>query len=126
MEEYVATVNELLKDLIYHIRNDSPAAASNEFALTVSYIVGRFIQIHPFLNGNGRMSRIIWYWCCRKMRVSRQCRQHPRPEGNYAQIMAECMHGENTMLAAYILQVLKIKNERPWLPKESDEANAEI
>lgn len=84
------------------------------FAGTAAYVIGEFIRIHPFVNGNGRISRILWYWLCRRMGVSPMVQIHPRPPVKaYGGCMAECMKGNDAPLGLAILQTLAAIGEQP-------------
>lgn len=86
--------------------------AQREKALRLAVLsaafIGGFIRIHPFRNGNGRTSRLIWRWVLLRFGVPPQVRVHPRPgqDTPYAQLMAEAMHGNTGPLAFAILRHL--------------------
>jgi Fic family protein len=42
---------------------------------------GRWVQIHPFANGNGRIARIWANWCAMRYGLPPFVRLRPRPEG---------------------------------------------
>jgi fido (protein-threonine AMPylation protein) len=42
---------------------------------------GRWVQIHPFANGNGRVARIWANWCAMRYGLPPFVRLRPRPEG---------------------------------------------
>lgn len=75
-------------------------------AESLSVLVGGFIRVHPFINGNGRLSRILWTWGLVRFGVPPQCRIHPRPLRPYGEVMAKSMAGDDTLLALIILQYL--------------------
>jgi len=83
-----------------------------ELALIIANIVGAFIKIHPFINGNGRISRLIWEWCLIRFGVSPQCRVHPRPEPPYAVLMGHAMRGNYQPLALSVLEHLQFHAPR--------------
>lgn len=107
-----------LRTLIADIRNElsafevrwsrlSPQQRTLHFALILGSLVGRFIQIHPFLDGNGRVSRLIWAWGLLRFGVPIQARICPRPSTTqYGDIMAECMRGEYRPLVLTIIEHL--------------------
>jgi fido (protein-threonine AMPylation protein) len=84
----------------------APKDRAVRLALATAFFVGYFIRIHPFLNGNGRISRLVWRWCLLRFGVPVQCLAHPRPNPPYDQIMAEAMQGNMNPLALYILDHL--------------------
>ncbi|MBW3599538.1 MAG: Fic family protein [Planctomycetes bacterium] len=75
-------------------------------ALILAAFIGRFIRIHPFINGNGRLSRLIWCWGLLRFGVAAQCRVHPRSGSPYSDIMEASMKGDDGPLAACILSHL--------------------
>lgn len=91
--------------------------AAKRFAVAVAYVVGEFIRVHPFLNGNGRVSRLLWYWLCRRMSVKPQVSVFPRPPSRlYATCMSESMSGNHMPLAIAILSTLASRGEVPRSP----------
>ncbi|HZK82374.1 MAG TPA: Fic family protein [Humisphaera sp.] len=81
---------------------DSPERAS-QLATIVANLVGGFIRIHPFVNGNGRISRFLWRWCLMRFGVPVQCCVHPRPDPPYGQLMHHAMRGDYRPLALFVL-----------------------
>ena len=79
-------------------------------AVIIGELVGRFIQIHPFRDGNGRISRILWAVALTRYGVNPQCRLHPRPGDltPYAEIMKHCMSGDFKPLQLEILKYLSL------------------
>ena len=79
---------------------------AKRLALILATLIGCFIRIHPFINGNGRVSRLIWAWGLLRFGVPIQCRIHPRPLSPYSDVMREAMLGNDGPLAFHILQRL--------------------
>jgi fido (protein-threonine AMPylation protein) len=75
-------------------------------AFATAALVGEFIRGHPFLNGNGRTSRLLWMWALWRFNIRPQFRIHPRPGTPYSQIMAAAMRGDDGPLALNILGFL--------------------
>lgn len=73
-------------------------------------LLGRFIKIHPFINGNGRISRLIWEYGLIRFGVPKQCRVHPRPEQPYGELMKSAMKGDVRPLKIAIFEQLSIFN----------------
>lgn len=96
----------------------SPRDRVKAFAAITAELVGGFIRIHPFINGNGRMSRLLWAWCCSRMSVKQQVRIYPRPDRgiDYERCMAECMQGRYARLANAIVQMMARANQVPQPP----------
>jgi hypothetical protein len=78
----------------------------------IATFVGAFIRIHTFVNGNGRISRLLWAWGLLRFGSPHQCRIHPRPDQPYAAIMGESMRGNDGPLALLILQHLAMHAPR--------------
>ncbi|HEV2293399.1 MAG TPA: Fic family protein [Tepidisphaeraceae bacterium] len=85
-----------------------PDQRAMQLATVVANLVGGFIQIHPFINGNGRTSRLLWRWALLRFGVPVQCCTHPRPAQPYSQLMERAMHGEYRPLILYVLTHLKL------------------
>ena len=98
------------RQLIAPLERDWPSLASQErlarLANALSYAVGRFIQIHPFCNGNGRMSRMLWAALLERYGVSYQASIVKRPGPPYAAVMATAMTGDFAPLMAVVLRGL--------------------
>jgi Fic family protein len=68
---------------------------------------GTLVQIHPFINGNGRMSRLLCnYILCRYGYEMPFYSSHPRPNHNYATASQACMTGDFRGMYQYLLLVL--------------------
>ena len=82
-----------------------PTERVTRLAVSIAEAVGTFIRIHPFLNGNGRTSRLLWQWFCNRFGVPPQVRVAPRPSDAtpYATCMAAAMSGDNRSLAVHVL-----------------------
>jgi len=83
-------------------------------AALVARTVGILIRIHPFLNGNGRISRILWAALLHRFGLSPQARIVPRPLAPYGDVMAAAMQGDFHPLMAHIIQGMA--NGVPALP----------
>ncbi len=92
---------------------------AEELAVTLGVMVGRFIQIHPFINGNGRTSRLLWAWGLMRVGVPPQFRIGMHPEHpTYNEVMAKAMKGDFVHLSLFILKHLA-KNS-PRMPTGRD------
>lgn len=93
----------------------APRERSEQLAITLGAMVGRFIQIHPFINGNGRTSRLLWAWGLMRFGVPPQVRVGRHPEQpTYNEVMAKAMRGDFTHLSLFILKHLA--DNSPSLP----------
>jgi fido (protein-threonine AMPylation protein) len=83
-----------------------PQDRAKRLALLTAKTLGEFIRIHPFINGNGRVSRVAWLWALLRFDVPAQCRIAPRPNEPYSQLMGHSMRGDDGPLALHILRHL--------------------
>jgi fido (protein-threonine AMPylation protein) len=81
----------------------TPRDRATRFAIHTAYLVGEFIKIHPFINGNGRISRFLWNWSLYRFGVAAQVRVAPRPDPPYNTVMQLAMSGQRAELARLIL-----------------------
>ena len=82
-------------------------------ATIVGVAVGRFIHVHPFLNGNGRMSRVLWTVLLARLQLPRQLSIVRRPGPPYDTVMSEAMQGNYGPAVAMVLRAL---NDGPRPP----------
>ena len=83
----------------------SPRERRTRLAIILGALIGRFIQVHPFVNGNGRISRLVWAWGLIRFNVPPQVRIRKHPEDpEYDHVMASAMTGDFAPLALYILE----------------------
>jgi fido (protein-threonine AMPylation protein) len=80
-----------------------PRQRAIRLATVIANLVGGFIQIHPFINGNGRASRLLWRWGLYRFGVPLQCCVFPRPSPPYESIMSQAMRGDYKPLAFFVL-----------------------
>ncbi|HYG74226.1 MAG TPA: Fic family protein [Planctomycetota bacterium] len=84
---------------------DKPAPDRALFlAQIIGWLVGNYIRIHPFMNGNGRTSRLLWAWGLLRFELPAQCRIGLRPNPPYSELMEAAMKGDDTPLQLYILR----------------------
>ena len=81
----------------------TPQRRATELAGTIANLVGGFVQVHPFINGNGRISRLLWRWALLRFGVPIQCTTFPRPGPPYGQIMGDAMRGDYVPLMHAVL-----------------------
>jgi fido (protein-threonine AMPylation protein) len=75
-------------------------------ALFIGWLIANFIRIHPFLNGNGRISRLLWGRGLLRFNVPAQCRISPRPADPYESLMGQAMRGNDGPLYLHVPQAL--------------------
>ena len=107
-----ATVN-LFRDAaaaIQRLEIEWPLLAPRERALRLAILtgalIGTFIRIHPFINGNGRTSRLWWRWMLFRFAVPEQVIVSPRPAPPYDELMASAMRGDDVPLQHFVLKHL--------------------
>jgi fido (protein-threonine AMPylation protein) len=83
-----------------------PPERARRVAVIIAAGAGEFIRIHPFVNGNGRTSRLLWRWALHRFGVPAHVRITPRPEQPYGVIMANSMQGNDGPLAIEVLRHL--------------------
>lgn len=87
--------------------NLSPSQRVRRLAGIIGVAVGRFVQIHPFINGNGRTSRVLWRALLNRFGLPPQATVLRRPPDPYAPLMDASMRGNHAPLVFTILQVLR-------------------
>jgi fido (protein-threonine AMPylation protein) len=80
---------------------------ADELATIVGVAIGRFIQIHPFLNGNGRTSRILWAVLFARFKLPRQFTVVRRPGAPYGEVMGAAMKGDFNPAIAMVARALR-------------------
>lgn len=117
-------VHRNIQAMLTELRDDlavlDPAALSPdeylfELATTIAEAVGKFIQIHPFLNGNGRMSRLLWSALLHRFGFPPQCGIVTRPQDPYSELMRVAMTGNYAPLCEAIVESLA-QAQRPAVP----------
>jgi len=84
-------------------------------AQTIGLAVGGIVQIHPFMSGNGRMSRLMWRALLHRFGMPSEAGVIARPPQPYGAIMAAAMRGNYGPLMATILKA--IAEQEPQLPQ---------
>lgn len=70
----------------------------------VAVAVGRYIQIHPFINGNGRTSRLLWAYLMKYFNLPVGSSIIKRPGPPYGEVMHHAMVGNFGPLFAVVLK----------------------
>lgn len=89
-------------------------------AKLVGQTVGAFIKIHPFVNGNGRTSRVLWGALLSRFGVSPQAGIVRRPGPPYDQIMESAMEGDYIPLVLAVLRGIADSRSKVAMPTKSD------
>lgn len=112
MAAFAQEVETALSDLELRWAQLSPERHALDLANLTAYSVSTFIQIHPFINGNGRTSRLLWRWFLTRFNLRSQVRLAPRPDPPYSELMAHCMRKDWRPLALFILHSMERCPER--------------
>jgi len=83
-----------------------PEARTIRFASILSRFLSEFIRIHPFRNGNGRTSRLLWSWALARYGLPAICSIGERPGHPYAEDMFQASIGNCLPLQQSILMGL--------------------
>lgn len=91
----------------YISKKPTPSDRARAAIQLAALYVGRFIRIHPFINGNGRMSRAIAnYFFERYGYPAPHYELFPRPGPAYSSAAAASMQGDFVPLFRYLLSSL--------------------
>lgn len=113
MQTYSANLQSYTQQTDSHIKIQPSFVKRVQASLEMaSWAVGRFVQIHPFLNGNGRISRLLAnYFFLRYDLGIVPFNTISRPGGDYEQSMTVCMAGDFRPLFRYF--VLSLAGTKP-------------
>jgi fido (protein-threonine AMPylation protein) len=73
----------------------TPEETLKRVALVVGFAVAHFIRIHPFMNGNGRTSRMLWGVLLARLGLPVPMAVVKRPGPPYGDVMQAAMRGDN-------------------------------
>lgn len=83
-----------------------PNNLTRELAKIVGVAIGAFIHIHPFINGNGRTSRLLWTGLLSRYGFSPESSIVRRPGPPYPEVMKQVMSGDYGPAVALVLIAL--------------------
>jgi fido (protein-threonine AMPylation protein) len=108
MSSYSSSLHSFIQQTDTHFSAEpSFAKRVNATMQLAAWGVGRFVQIHPFLNGNGRVSRLLGnYFFVRYGFEFMPFQNIARPGGDYVAAMDSCMSGNFDPLFRYFLLLL--------------------
>lgn len=104
MQRFLSRANQELTELDGKWGSLDRVARVGMLAGTLAHLVGEFVRIHPFINGNGRTSRLLWRLMCRRLNFNPCIAIAPRPQGDYEAAMAPCMRGDYVPLTRLIIK----------------------
>jgi len=99
------------------LRHDWPSLPADQRPIRLAILLGHFaaffIRIHPFLNGNGRLSRLLIAWGMMRFGFRMPMTVHIRPPGRkYSSIMAAAMDGDPRPLQYFLLENISRQQTR--------------
>jgi len=104
MQSFLSHANRQLAELDANWAKLDRTAQAGTLAATLAHLVGEFVRIHPFINGNGRTSRLLWRLMCMRLRYNPGIAIAPRPKGKYEAAMEPCMRGDYVPLTRLIFE----------------------
>lgn len=102
MQRLCSDVNKGIDDIMAISGTLSPAMYFKSVAAVIATAIGDMIRIHPFRNGNGRVSRLWWTEMLVRFRLPPQVRLSPRPGPPYSTLMASAMRGDDNPLIRHV------------------------
>ncbi len=72
-----------------------------------SWVHGEWVRIHPFANGNGRISRMWVNVIAMRYGLPPFCRLRPRPDGYYSLAAMSAMTGDYYIMTPVFIDMLK-------------------
>lgn len=102
-------INEYESNFQIIQRLTTPSVKIERIAFSTAVLIGKFIRVHPFLNGNGTISRLLIRCALMRFNYTFDMRLTPRPDGDYARLMSECMRENYKPLAAFILKTISAR-----------------
>lgn len=85
----------------------------------ISHAVGAFIRIHPFVNGNGRTSRVLFNVLMARFELSSRYSVVGRPAPPYSELMRAAMHRDDGPLIAALVDNFRELGESPRIRAHS-------
>lgn len=95
-------VNEV--DAIYDSSDSDDAHQLESVISLIAWAHGEMCRIHPFRDGNGRMSRLLSNLLLARYAIPYELKWRPRPTGNYPVAAAASMKNNHSLMEAYLKQ----------------------
>jgi fido (protein-threonine AMPylation protein) len=111
MEGYSDTLRQHFANLSAYLAGNPPSREKNRTIVKVlAWEIGEFIRIHPFVNGNGRVSRMLANYICQRYDLPLPfANPKSRPDlAAYEDASADAMIGGHQSLYIFFLQQLSI------------------
>jgi Fic family protein len=112
-QRFIEVTQTLLAALDKRLPADRLDALDNDglraVAEAAAWAYCEWVRIHPFGNGNGRMSRLIGNAILVRYGLPPVFRLRPRPEGGYEEAAAAAMRGDHLPMTAYVINELRTR-----------------
>jgi len=103
MDELIKAHNQALDEALKATGEISHDERLLNCCEVVKHLVGNFIAIHPFIDGNGTVSRILWAMVMERLGFKSVFQVVPRPKSeHYAAIMNSAMRKDFSPISDYI------------------------
>jgi len=103
MATYCGKLRQRIQDLDTRIASLEDGEDLEEIASLVAWAHGEFARIHPFCDGNGRMSRLIANILLLRYDTPYQLTYRPRPSGDYGVCGRASMDGDHEPMKIFLL-----------------------
>jgi Fic/DOC family len=87
--------------------NDLDPDAVLAVAEAVAWMHAKLVRIHPFVNGNGRVSRLVGNSVLVRYGLPPVFRLRPRPGGTYAKAAAAAMSDDHSLMTEYVVDQIR-------------------
>jgi hypothetical protein len=106
----MADLSDYIRNLAQDIELGWESLPSQNRAMAIAALVGesvaRFVRVHPFVNGNGRTSRILWTALLARFGLPQPCSIVRRPGDPYGALMDAAMRGDARPMVLAVLRGL--------------------
>ena len=107
MREFSSRLTKEAKIVDRHMETASDINKTRAVLRLTTFAFGRLVQIHPFLNGNGRMSRLTGNYFLHRYGYRLLFETpYPRPGGQYENASAACMDADYRLMYQYLVETL--------------------
>lgn len=110
-DSFLEVANALLRALDLRLPRVQLDGLDPDAVLAVAeasaWMHAELVRIHPFVNGNGRMSRLLCNAVLVRYRLAPVLRLRPRPGGGYASACAAAMRGDHSPMVEYVVDQIR-------------------